>query len=225
MEDAIQKANHQIAEIMEKQKAQSEEHLAVDETVSGSEVPIISEKQAVSPKLGGMFGKRNKQEEAHQLSHERSQTSYDADKTLQMDEEQAGRQYGQRDNIPIPHKRVDALRSLASRPAKTSASQGPHQQEAWSLGEFGGQLGPHGYMNAWMSAAVIQELLRENVEKQRVLLADLKRSEEEIRKMLKEIERDGKLEEEVLQQLNLDVEAFLRDREVIYWWGDEEGDE
>ena len=225
MEDAIQKANHQIAEIMEKQRAHSEEHLAVDETVSRSEVSTISEKQAVSPKRGGMFGKGNKREEAHQLSHNRSQTSHDADKTPQTDEEQAGRQFEEMNIVPIPHKRVDALRSLASRPAKPSASQGSLQQRAWALGELPGQLGPQGYMNAWMSTAVIQELLRENLEKQRVLIAELKRSEEEIRKMQKEIERDGGLEEKVLQQMNVDVETFLKDREVIYWWGDEEGDE
>ena len=222
MEDAIQKSKHEIAEIRKQQRIQFEAYLAVNGTVSGSEMPTISEEQEVSLKLGGTFGKGNKREELwpcteepHQLSHNQIKTALDPDKTPQMEEEQVDRQCEEADTVPIPHKRVEALRSLASRQAKPSASQARLQQEAWSIDESAGQLGRQAYMSAWMSAAMIDRLLSENVERQGVLLAALKRSKEEILKVQEEIEREGGLEEQVLQQWRVDVEAFLREREVM----------
>lgn len=96
-------------------------------------------------------------------------------------------------------------------------SQAPLQQEAWSLDAVPEHLGPQAYRTAWMSGAVINELLRQNMEKQRVMLAGLQRSKEEILKLQKEIERDGNLEEDVLHKWTADVEAFLKATEVVDW--------
>ena len=222
MEDAIQKTKHEIAEIRKQQRVQFEAYLAVNETVSGSEMPTIAEEQEVSLKLGGTFGKGNKREELwpyteepHQSSHNQIKTAHDPGNTPQMEEEQVDKQCEQADTVSIPHRRVEALRSPASRQAKPSASQARLQQEAWSINESPRQLGRQAYMSAWMSAATIDRLLRENVEKQGALLAGLKRCKEEILKMQEEIEREGGLEEQVLQQWRMDVEAFLREREVM----------
>ena len=223
MEDAIQKAKHQIADIRKQQKVQFEAYLAIDETASG--LPTISEKQEVLPKLGGLVWKGYKREELWpNAAHNQTKTAHDPDKTPQMEEEQVGSQYEQADTVTILHKRVEALRSLrslASRHAKAGASQASLLQEAWSVDESPGELGPQAYRNAWMSAAVINELLSENVEKQRVTLAGLKRSKEEILKIQEEIARDGELDEKALQQWNVDVERFLKEREVTDWRGDE----
>lgn len=231
MEDAIQKTKHQIAEIKRQAKVQFEAYLAVYETVSESEGRTISEEQEVSPRLGSMFGKVTQweelwpsAEEQDQLPQNRTKTSRDVDKSLQMDEEQASRQCEEVDTVPITHKRVETLRSLASGQAKPSASQGLLQREGWSLDDVLRQMGPRTYMGALLRAAVIKELLRENVEKQRVLLAGLEKCKEEVVKMQREIERDGEMNKEILEQWNEDVEAFLRAREVIDWRdGEEEG--
>ena len=236
MEDAIKETKHQIAEIRKQQRVQFEAYLAVSETMSESDMSTIyEEEEEVSRKVEGMFGKGKKREEhgpytevAHQLTLNRTKTSHDADQTSQMDEEQSDRQYGEADMVPVPHKRVKALRSAsslarrASRVAKPSATQSPLQQQPWSVDELQEQSAPQAYRNTWMSVAVINEVLRRNVEKQGIVLAGLKKSKEEIQKLQEKIERDGDLEEWMLQQWNLNVETFLREREVMDWPGGEE---
>ena len=201
MKDAIRKTKQQIAEIRKEQRVQFEAYLAINEMVSGSGLPTIPEEQEVSFETGGMVGKGKEREElrpftekADELSHNRTTTLYDADKTSQMDEEQADRQCEGRIEV--------------------GASQAPLQLEAWSLDEMPAELGPAAYMNAWKSTAVINELLRENVEKQRGMLAGLKRCKEEIVKMQEEMEKDGILDEEILQRWTVDVETFLRERDT-----------
>ena len=223
MEDAIQKANHEIADIRKQQRVQFEAYLAITETAS--ELPTISEKQEVLPKIAGLVWKGYKREELRpNAAHNQTKTAHDPDKTPQMEEEQVGSKYERPDHVTILHKRVEALRSLrslASRHAKPGASQVSLLREAGSVDESPGELGPQVYMNAWTSAAVIHELLSENLEKQRVTLAGLKRSKEEILKIQEELARDGGLDEKALQQWTADVERFLREREVIDWRGDE----
>lgn len=192
MEDAIQKTKHQIAQIRVEQRVQFDAYLAISETVSESELPTISEEQEASFEVGGVG---NQREGLWPYTEEPHQLSYN---------------------------RVETLRGPASGPTKASGSQAPLQQEAWSLDAILEQLGPQAYRTAWMSGAVINELLRKNMEKQRVVLAGLQRSKEEILKLRKEIERDGNLEEDVLHKWTADVEAFLKATEVVDWRGDGE---
>ena len=235
MEDAIEKIKHEIAQIRIEQRVQFEAYLAVRETVSRSKLPTIPEEQEVSFKVGGVLWKGNKREglwpyteEPHQPSYNRSTTSHDADKTPQMNEEQGGRQCEEGDTVMIPHKRVEALRGRASGATKASASQALPQPEGWALDGLPGQLGAQAYRTVWMSAAVINGLLGEKVEKQRVMLAGLQRSREEIVELQKGIERDEDLDEDVVHSWTVEVEAFLRRQGKGRWWiggGDREGDE
>ena len=218
MEDAIQRVTHEIAEVREQQRVQSDVYLAVDETASGSEVPTVSAKQEVSPKPGSTLEKGNKREELwpyteepHQQSHSGTKTSYDAPKTPHMGEEQAGRQCKRTDTVPIPHQRVEALRKVGSRPVGPRACSAGPQQEGWPVNVTPEQMA---YMNAWRSAVVIDQVLRQNMENQRMLLAEMIRSKEELLRVQEEIARDGELEEEVLEQWRVDVEGFFRMREV-----------
>ena len=130
MEDAIKKTNHQVAEIRRQQRIHFEAYLAVNETVSERELPTISEKPEDALIVGSQLGKGSKgeelwpyREEAHELSHNRTKTSHDADQTCQMDEEKAGRKCEEGDTVKIAHKRVEALQSLASGPSKLDASE------------------------------------------------------------------------------------------------------
>lgn len=111
-----------------------------------------------------------------------------------MDKDQAGKQYEEADNMPIHlSKWIEAPRSGQ---AEASASEAPLQQQARSVDEVAEQVGAQSYMDAWTSLVMVQELLRENVEKQRVLLAGLEKSRKEMQKLQEEIERDGDLDEE-----------------------------
>ena len=225
MEDAIEKIKHQIAQIRIEQRVQFKAYSAISETVSGSGMPTTPEEQEVSFQVGGVLWKGNRREglwphteEPHQLSYNRSTTSHTADKTSLMDEEHAGRQCKEGDIVPIPHKRVEALRGVASGATKASGSQALLQLKALSLDETLEQLGSQAYMTAWMSAAVMDELLREKVEKQRVMLAGLQRSKEEIVELQKGIERDEHLEEDVINKWTAEVNAFLS-RHGKWWTG------
>ena len=239
----IQKAQHEIAEIREKQRHQfralskgdqrrlcevlgleklGRAWVTADETVSEFDVVATSDKQEDSQDGEGVFGETNIQEKPSrgvkstpQLYSDQTKISHNGDYSPQGDDEQAGRQWRGKVTVQIPHKRVEALRGLAVGLPKPQSIQPPPQQRPSSLDETESQTGPQAHLNLSLDEATIEGMLRQNLERQRVLAVDLKRSKEGILKMQEDIRRAEEVEGRRLPRLDVDIEAFLRAREVM----------
>ena len=238
----IQKTQNQIAEIRDEQRHQFKalsnddrrrlcevaglEHLerawlTVDNVVSELGVLASSDKQEDSLDGVGAFGKTNMH--SPQLQSDPTKIPYNRYNSLQGSDEQADRQRRGTGTVQIPHKRVEALRGSAIGQLRSHSSQPPPQQAPSSLDETESQTGPQAYLNPWLDVATIEEMLRQNWEKQRVLAADLKRSKEDILEMQEDIRRAEEAYGRRLPRVDVDIEAFLRAREVMECGIAEEG--
>lgn len=239
----IQKTQNQIAEIRDEQRHQFKalskddrrklcevaglESLkrawsTVDDVVSELDVLATSEKQEDSVEGAGVFGETNMQEERSrgvknppQLYSDQTKMSYNGYNRHQKHGEQAYRQWRGTDTVQIPHKRVEALRGSAIGQLRPHSSQPPPQQAPSSLEESESQTGPQAYLDPWLDVATIEDMLRQNWEQQQVLAADLKRSKEDILEMQEDIRRAEEVYGRKLPRVDVDIEEFLRAREVV----------
>ena len=247
----IQKAQNQIAKIRDDQRHQflalskddrrrlcevagleslKRAWSTADDVVSELDVPATSDKQEDSVEGAGVFGETNMQEKRSrgvknppQLYSDQTKISYNGYNSHQRHGEQAYRQWRGRDNVQIPHKRVEALRGSAIGQLRPPSSQPPPQQAPSSLDETESQTGPQAYLDPWLDVARIEEMLRQNREQQQVLAADLKRSKEDILEMQEDIRRAEEVYGRKLPRVDVDIEEFLRAREVVECGIAEEG--
>lgn len=247
----IQKAQNQVAKIREEQRRQFQalskddrrrlcevaglESLkrawsTVDDVVSELDVPATSDKKEDSVEGAGVFGETKMQEERSrgvknppQLYSDQTKISYNGYNSHQRHGEQAYRQWRGADTVQMSHKRVEALRGSAIGQLRPLSSQPPPQQAPSSLDETESQTGPQVYHNPWLDVATIEEMLRQNREKQQVLAADLKRSKEDILEMQEDIRRAEEVYGRKLPRVDVDIEEFLRAREVVECGISEEG--
>ena len=225
-QEEVQKAKDQIAELKKEQRSHflalsiddrrrmsevvgleclQRAYLSADELVTGTDVPTISDKQENSPDEGNITSKHIMPVGSpHELHESRTKASGDEDNVSRMNDEQVGGQCGTPDIVPIPHKRVEALRGIGS----------------------GTRRGPYSYLCPWLSAVEIEDLLSQNLEKQRVVVAQLRRSKEDILMGQVDLRQAEEAEGAILPRpSDNDVEAYLRAREVREWRISEEGDE
>lgn len=101
------------------------------------------------------------------------------------------------------------------------SSHPPPHYGSWSLDEAQRQISPPTTVGPWTSTAQIEEMLKENRERQRVVVADLGRSKEDILQMQEDLRR-AEVEGLMIPRVDVDFEAFLRAREVAQWAGYEE---
>ena len=140
------------------------------------------------------------------------------------------------DVIPIPHKRIDALRGTKSGPSKTQTSLPSHHKHPGSRAGAPSQAEPPAPSTVESHAFDVDKMLRHNQEQQRYLANWLRHSREDILEMQVDI---AKAEEETgstLPRVDVDIDKFLRERDVdlelslrkgemVSWWDDEEGQE
>lgn len=156
---------------------------------------------------------------APQVHDKRTKSPQDKDKTLQMQNERANRWRNAVEFVPRPHKRVEALHGTTASPPKAYVNQAQNQQGLCS--EVKPQLA---VMQASLSSSAygpeIEEVLRQNLERQHMVKQELARSKEDILQMQEDIKRGEKMAGRRLPRVNFDVEAFLREREVERGGGD-----
>ena len=138
--------------------------------------------------------------------------------------EQADRQWEGGNIIQIPHKRVEALRGFPVPQSSPYTSRPLPQQAPWSRNVAQSQVGSQTQPSQWPGTADIDELLRQNRERQRSLFAELMMSKADILQMQEDIRRTEEVEGRILPKVNIDLEAFLGARDVG-WVEGEGGDE
>ena len=129
-------------------------------------------------------------------------------------DEQAGHQWGGGGTVQMPHKRVEALRGLTVSQPRPHNNQTPLQQASRSLDEGQTLMRPQAKPYPWSGTAEIDELLRQNQERQQSLISELRSSKENILQMQENSRRAEEAEGGTQPRVNIDLEAFLRERDV-----------
>ncbi len=154
-----------------------------------------------------------------QMPDKQTKSSQDKDDTLQIQNERANRWRNAVEFVPRPHKRAEALHGTTASPPKAYVNQEQHQQELCS--EVKSQLAvTQASLSSSAYGPEIEEVLRQNLERQDVVKQELARSKEDILQMQEDIKRGEKMAGRLLPRVNFDVEAFLREREVERSIGD-----
>ena len=156
---------------------------------------------------------------ALQVPDKRTKSPQVEDDTIRLQNERAKRWRNVVEFVPRPHKRAEALQVTTASASKACVNQAQHQQKLYS--EVKSQLATtHVSLRSSAYGPEIEERLRQNLERQNVVKQELKRSKENILQMQKDIERGEKMTGRRLPRANVDVEAFLREREVEREIGD-----
>ena len=138
---------------------------------------------------------------ASEMSDKQTQPSQDENGALQVQNERAERRRSAVGFVPRPHRRIEELRGITVPPSKIHISQAQHEHQ-------------HAAPISLPYGADIEEMLRENLERQRALKQGLRRSKEDILQMQEDIRRDEEMAGRRLPRVDVDIEAFLREREV-----------
>ena len=155
-------------------------------------------------------------------SDDQSKISHAGEKSPQVHEKQAGTQEGGAGTILIPHKRVKAPRGSAKPQTKAKPQSQTNSSQPLSRQ---GPLPPHiddlESPALWLSAAQIEAALKWNRETQTVLVAELMKSKNDILQMQEDIREYEEKEGWIWPKVDVDIEQFLREREVVMSMGDE----
>ena len=129
-------------------------------------------------------------------------------------DEKAGNQWRGGGTVQMPHKRVEALRGLTVPEPRPHNNQTPLRQASPSLDAGQTLMRPQGEPYPWSGTAEIDELLRQNQERQQSLISELRSSKENILQMQEDSRRAEEAEGGTQPRVNIDLEAFLRERDV-----------
>ena len=121
--------------------------------------------------------------------------------------------------VPRLHNAAEALHGTRPSPPAACGIQAQHQQKLCS--EAQSQLAvTQASLSSSAYGPAIEDVLRQNLERQDVVKQGLTRSKEDISQMQEDIKRGEKMTGRRLPRVNVDVEAFLREREVERGIGD-----
>ena len=168
-------------------------------------------------------------EKASEMSDKQTQPSQDQNDALRVQKERAERWRNAAEFVPRPHKRIEELRGITVPPSNNYISQAQHQhqhqQELWSEYEAQRQMAALVSQYSVPYGADIDDMLRENLERQLAMKQGLRRSKEDILQMQEDIRREEEMVGRRLPRVDIDVEAFLRERDVGPQSDDDEREE